>query len=289
MAGKGQVKKKEDSVAKSRREEVKEREDKLKKHVSVLEAQLREKEEALGMFREALREKEEEMKEIKKVLIKYAPTPLWDVLTGVQYRYIFESHILWRLDELSFRVFREVNTESRDAVRRSQRKLKGGPGDSLSGRRRRPLNTFGGEVNIFSREAPRWRSVKEAQAYFCSEAVRSGNLSLLRWLQEEKKFAFDKKSIETAAVCGHLHIVKYCLKKKCPHDTRTCAYAAEHGHLKILKYLHNAGAPWDSKTCASARKNNHLECLVYALDNRCPNDKHQNHYDPYDQYDYDSP
>lgn len=88
----------------------------LKERASVLEARLREKD-------EALRTREEELKEVKNELVKYAPTPLWKVLTYVQYRDIFEKHILWRLDELSFRVFRGVNTESRDAIRRAKRKV----------------------------------------------------------------------------------------------------------------------------------------------------------------------
>ena len=76
-----------------------------------IEAEMREKE-------EALREVEEELSE------QYEPTPLWKVVTDKQYKDIFETHILSKLDDLSFRVFREVNTESRDACRRSGRKLR---------------------------------------------------------------------------------------------------------------------------------------------------------------------
>ena len=194
------------------------------------------------------------------------PAPLlWKVLTDVQYRDIFERHILYKLDELSFRVFREVNTESRDAIRRSKRKLE---------------ETF--KVYLLSGNPPeataetRKIEGKEAQYWFCCEAARSGNLALLRWLREEKKFDWDVMTINAAAHFGHLHIVKYCMEHKCPINVVACANAAQYGHLDILKYLRENRAPWDSWTCFCARENNQLECLVYALDNRCPNDKHEN-------------
>jgi len=229
----------------------------LKKRASVLEARLREKD-------EALRAQEEELEKVKNELAKYAPTPLWKVLTDVQYRDIFETHILWRLDDLSFRLFREVNTESRDAIRRSKRKLK----ETYT------YHSWLGNLPVKKMKTIKIEG-KQAQYYFCSEAARSGNLELLRWLREEKKFVWNRWTIQRAASCGHLHIVKYCMEQKCPIEGLACAFAAKNGHLDILKYLHEKNAPWDARTCAFARENNHLECLLYALDNRCPNDKHQ--------------
>ena len=230
----------------------------LKKRASVLEARLREKD-------EALRAQEEELEKVKNELVKYAPTPLWKVVTDKQYRDIFETHILWRLDELSFRLFREVNTESRDAIRRSKRKL----------RETYTYYSWLGNPPVKKVETKKLEG-KEAQYHFCSEAAHSGNLSLLRWLREEKKFKWNSWAILCAARDGHLHIVRHCVEQKCPITKLTCAFAAKNGHLDILKYLHENGAPWDFLTCFWARKNNHLECLVYALDNRCPNDKHEN-------------
>ena len=78
-------------------------------------------------------------------------------------RDIFEKHMLDELDELSFRVFREVNTESRDAIRRSKRKL---------------LETF--EVNICVGDVETVETEKlegkQMQYHFCSKAADSGNL-----------------------------------------------------------------------------------------------------------------
>jgi hypothetical protein len=249
---------KEESVNALLRERMEEQEERFKKRESVLEAQLRERE-------KELREKEEELRKKEEELVKYAPTPLWKVLTDVQHRDIFEKHILYELDELSFRVFREVNTESRDAIRRSKRKLE---------------ETF--EVHFWTGNPPvrtaetKKIEGKQAQYFFCNQAAHSGNLALLRWLREEKKFDWNDWTINAAAEHGHLHIVKYCIEQKCPIQKVTCALAASHGHFSVLKYLHEHGAPWDWRTCFFARKNNHLECLLYALDNGCPNDKHEN-------------
>jgi hypothetical protein len=242
---------KEEGVNALLRERMEEQEVRFKKLASDFEAQLR--------------EREKELREMRTELVKYAPTPLWKVLTDVQYRYIFEKHILKKLDDLSFRVFREVNTESRDAIRRSKRKL---------------MKTC--KVMIWASNPPETTAEtrkikgKEAQYHFCNRAAYSGNLALLRWLREEKKFDWNQRTINNAAKHGHLHIVKYCIDHKCPMSQLTCALAAKYGHLDILKYLHENGAPWDSRTCFYARKNNHLESLVYALDNGCPNDKHEN-------------
>ena len=211
---------KEESVNALLRERMEEQEERFKKRESDLEAQRRE---------------EKEMKKVKDELTKNAPTPLWKVLTDVQYRYIFEKHILKKLDDLSFRVFREVNTESRDAIRRSKRKLK---------------KTY--KVNIWASNPPETTAEtrkikgKEAQYHFCCQAARSGNLALLRWLREEKKFDWNQRTINAAAKHGHLHIVKYCIDHKCPMSQLTCALAAKYGHLDILKYLHENGAPWNS-------------------------------------------
>ena len=224
--------------------------------------QVTELEERVKEMEEELREKEEELREVKEKLRNLSPTPLWKVVTDKQYKDIFETHILSELDELSFRVFREVNTESRDACRRSGRKFL----ETFE------LTNFSGNPPVVKKETIKLEG-KEAQYYFCSEAADTGNLALVRWLREVKKFDWNEYTINAAAQFGHLHIVKYCMKHKCP-CMLACALAAASGHLDILKYLHENGVPWDYKTCAFARENNHLECLVYALDNGCENDKH---------------
>ena len=218
-----------------------------------------------------LKEKErtnEKMRELKRKCeelegLKIEPFPLWKVVTDKQYKDIFETHILSKLDELSFRVFREVNTESRDACRRSGRKLL----EAFE------FATYSGNPPVVKEETRKLEG-KEAQHHFCSEAALTGNLALVRWLREVKKFDWSQRTIGSAAHNGHLHIVKYCMEQKCPRSKNACACAAKSGHLDILKYLHENGAPWNSWTCFYARENNHPECLLYALDNGCRNDKH---------------
>jgi len=214
-----------------------------------------------------LKEKErtnEKMRELKRKCeelegLKIEPFPLWKVVTDKQYKDIFETHILSKLDYLSFRVFREVNTESRDACRRSGRKLP----ETFE------LFTYSGNPPVAKKTTIKLEG-KQAQYYFCGGAACTGNLALVRWLREVKKFDWNNCMINTAAENGHLHIVTYCTEQKCPHGSLTCALAAKFGHLDILKYLHENGAPWDSRTCFYARENNHLECLNYAKENGCP-------------------
>jgi len=223
----------------------------LGKRVADLEEQMEEKE-------EELKKKEEEVKELKR---RAMPSPLWKILTDVQYREIFETCILPQLEELEFRVFREVNRESRDAIRRSGRELE---------------DTF--EVEFWDYETRTFVEMtmmiegEDGQCHFCSEAAETGNLALLRWFREEKMFEWDDMTINAAARYGHLHVVKYCMKQKCPIDAGACECAAGSGNLDILKYLHENGAPWDSLTCRFAAKNNHIECLNYAKENGCPQD-----------------
>jgi hypothetical protein len=223
----------------------------LGKRVADLEEQVEEKEEEL----------EKTYEELNKLKRKVTPLPLWKILTDAQYRDIFETCIVPKLTELEFRVFREVNRESRDAIRRSGRELK---------------DTF--EASVWYKVTRTYEKAimnlegKFGQYLSCYEAAVTGNLALLRWLREEKMFEWNEMTINAAVFHGYLHIVKYCMKQKCPFYGCVCKCAAENGHLDILKYLHENGAPWDSKTCRYAAKNNHIECLNYAKENGCPQD-----------------
>jgi len=206
--------------------------------LAVREQEERRKEErAESVFEAQMRKKEEELKEVKEELRNLSPTPLWKIVTDKQYKDIFETHILSKLNDLSFRVFREVNTESCDACRRSGRKLP----ETLE------VRTWSGKCVSGKppekKKETRKLEGKEAQRYFCSEAARMGNLALVRWLREVKKFDWNVWTINIAAENGHLHIVTYCMEQKCPRDKFACAYAAQSGHLDILKYLHENGVP----------------------------------------------
>ena len=232
--------------------------------VKLLGGKLKEKEREKTRCEEDLSKANEKMRELKRKCeelegLKIEPFPRWKVVTDKQYKDIFETHILSKLEELDFRVFREVNTESRDACGRSGRKLL----ETVE------FNTWSGNPPVREKEIRKIEG-KVAQRYFCSEAAVTGNLALVRWLREVKKFDWNAWTINAAARFGHLHIVTYCMEQSCPRSRLACALAAEFGHLGILKYLHENGAPWDSWTCYFARENNHLECLNYAKENGCP-------------------
>jgi hypothetical protein len=232
--------------------------------VKLLGGKLKEKEREKTRCEEDLSKANEKMRELKRKCeelegLKIEPFPRWKVVTDKQYKDIFETHILSKLEELDFRVFREVNTESRDACGRSGRKLL----ETVE------FNTWSGNPPVREKEIRKIEG-KVAQRYCCSEAAVTGNLALVRWLREVKKFDWNAWTINAAARFGHLHIVTYCMEQSCPRSRLACALAAEFGHLGILKYLHENGAPWDSWTCYFARENNHLECLNYAKENGCP-------------------
>ena len=232
--------------------------------VKLLGGKLKEKEREKTRCEEDLSKANEKMRELKRKCeelegLKIEPFPRWKVVTDKQYKDIFETHILSKLDELDFRVFREVNTESRDACGRSGIKLQ------------ETFNTYAWDGNPpVAKKTTRKLEGKEAQYYFCSRAAVTGNLALVRWLREVKKFDWNEWTINAAAKNGHLHIVKYCMEQKCPRNELASSSAAKSGHLDILKYLHENGAPWNSWTCFYARENNHLECLNYAKENGCP-------------------
>jgi len=243
---------KQDEELQNLKRELRQREisqQRMGKRVADLEEQMEEKQ-------EELREKEEELKELKR---KVAPLPLWKILTDVRYREIFETCIVPKLYDLEFRVFREVNRESRDAIRRSGRELK----DTFE-------TKFWDETTCMYKVVTTKLVGEDGHYHFCCQAAAAGNLALLRWFREEKMFEWDDMTINAAARYGHLHVVKYCMKQKCPIGRLACKAAAENGHLDVLKYLHENGAPWDWRTCRFAAQNNHIECLNYAQENGCP-------------------
>ena len=215
-------------------------------------------EQRVAGLEERMVEKEDELKELKR---KVTPLPLWKILTDVQYRDIFETCIVPELSELEFRVFREVNRESRDAIRRSGRESK----DTFI------VKVWDEDAGTYKEETTKIEG-EDGQCHFCYEAAATGNLALLRWLREEKMFEWGDSAINKAAEIGHLHIVKYCMRHDSPINVLVCALAAENGHLDVLKYLDENGVPWDWKTCRFAAQNNHIECLNYAKENGCPHD-----------------
>ena len=69
---------------------------------------------------------------------------------------------------------------------------------------------------------------------------------------------------KTAAIHGHLEILKWARSQGCPWNTHTCMEAAGGGHLEVLKWARSQGCPWDNNTCSYAAIGGHLEVLKWA-------------------------
>jgi hypothetical protein len=107
----------------------------------------------------------------------------------------------------------------------------------------------------------------EEEEYFCRKVAKTNKLELLKWIREEKKCRWDRRTINAAASQGNLEMVKYCVANKCPIRTGACANAASGGQLEVLKYLREeVKAPWDEKTADWAAKNGHLHILEYLVE-----------------------
>ena len=127
----------------------------------------------------------------------------------------------------------------------------------------------------------------------------SGQVTLLRWLIEEKKATFDERATFHAATYKRYDALKFLVENGAPMTkdvSRVCSSngaedclrfaldngvesdficssnAAENGHLHILKFLHEEkGVPINADTAYSAAKNGHTHCLKYLIeDKNCP-------------------
>jgi len=72
-----------------------------------------------------------------------------------------------------------------------------------------------------------------------------------------------------AAGKGHLHVMKWALKKGYPIGKYSCVDAANGGHLDCLKYAYENGGNYEytfhGDVCDEAARNGHLDCLKYAV------------------------
>jgi hypothetical protein len=193
---------------------------------------------------------------------------LWDVI--VNNDDICFKHILPRLNGTDLKFLYEVNTETRDLIKRSSR------ADALKKRFKiNEMSSISTLEFVWENKSLWWVGWSETD--FCQKVAQTNKLELLKWAREEKRCKWNEWTIEVAAKKGNLEMVKYCVANECPVDADTCAYAAENGHLEILKYLHEEGkAPWDWETAASAASNGRLHILEYLVERK------------YDQFDEDA-
>ena len=197
------------------------------------------------------------------------PLPLWRLfrealLSGGACRDIVEKHVMCKLNGTDLKFFYEVNTETRELIKRSSRES-----DLKKKLKVREMSSISTLEFAWENKSLWWLGWDET--YFCYRVALTNKLELLKWAREEKKCEWNVGTINAAAYQGNLEMVKYCVANECPINMNACAYAAQGGHLEVLKYLHEeVKAPWDEDAIREAHENNRIECLQYLLDNDCP-------------------
>ena len=198
--------------------------------------------------------------------------PLWKFVTeksGVC-RDIFERHIVTKLNGTDQKFLYATNTESREAMRRANIKLR----DKF----------FVHEMSSRSTLRLAWEhypwgqkgkydsgnEYTKNQEQFSRRVAAANKLDLLQWLREVKECTWDDQTSGFAVTHGNLAMLKYCVENGCRVHAGTCLDAAKYGHLACLKYLREKNCPWNSSTVYWARTNNHMDCLKYALEQKCP-------------------
>ena len=203
----------------------------------------------------------EEEEEMDDDLEKRGKVLLWDLLVNDNDDVCFK-HILPRLNSNDVKFLYGVNSETRKLIERSSR--------ASDLKKRFKIE----EMSSISTLEVAWENkslwpIYFTESYFCWEVAWTNKLELLKWIREEKKCRWDKRTINAAAEQGNLEMLKYCVANECPINTWACARAAENGQLECLKYLHEeAKAPWDSWTATRAAQNGHLHILEYLVERK---------------------
>ena len=193
---------------------------------------------------------------------------LWDLV--VKNDDISLTHIIPRLNGTDVKFLYDVNSETRDLIKRSpftddwKEKFWIKAMSSIS------------TLEFAWEHKSLWSGLLKDQTHFSEQVAGTNKLELLKWAREEKKCKWNGRTIEAAARQGNLEMVKYCVANECPINEKACAWAADGGHLECLKYLREeVKAPWNSDTASWAAQNGHLHILEYLVERK---------YDKYDEY-----
>ena len=144
------------------------------------------------------------------------------------------KHILPRLNGTDLKLLYEVNTETRQLIKRSSRvrdlneKFRVGEMSSIStlefAWEHYPWGTWG-------------RYGKMDERSFARKLLETNIPELFKWAREEKKCKWDEWTIDVAAKHGNLEMVKYCVANKCPINAMACSSAALNGQLRGTQIL----------------------------------------------------
>jgi hypothetical protein len=103
----------------------------------------------------------------------------------------------------------------------------------------------------------------------CEWAASSGNIDMLRWLQEHGRVP-TTDSFKGAALGGHLHVVQFLRDEGCEWSEDACITAANMAQVSALQWLHEQGCPWDIDTmCGEAAYGGSIETLLYLRQQGC--------------------
>ena len=103
-------------------------------------------------------------------------------------------------------------------------------------------------------------------------AAEEGRLDVLKWLFEKGCPIDHTRCASRAAYTAHVHILQWMKDNGMTgewHDYHMIS-AAIMGHLEVVKWLHVNGCPWDEDTCIRAAEHKHWDTLQYLVDNKCP-------------------
>ena len=153
---------------------------------------------------------------------------VWDLI--VNNDDISFKHIIPRLNATDVKFLYEVNSETRKLIKRSSRK--GELKERFKVREMSSISTLEVAWEHKSLLPSDW---DDAETKFCWQVAGTNKLELLKWIREEKKCQWNKRTINAAAFIGNLEMVKYCVANECPIDEMACAYAAENTEV-ISRY-----------------------------------------------------
>ena len=77
----------------------------------------------------------------------------------------------------------------------------------------------------------------------------------------------------SAAMGGHLEVLKWAHENGCPWNEYTCSSAARGGHLEVLKWARRM-VVLGMTILVVVQQGGHLEVLKWARENGCPWDEH---------------
>ena len=104
----------------------------------------------------------------------------------------------------------------------------------------------------------------------CASAASGSHLAVLRWLREEKGFAWDAFTFACAAEAGCYPIVEYCLLQGCPVNVSVVSHAVYGNRFQMVKYLVKHGFPKDRTECVvSAATAGNVQILEYLKSQGC--------------------